>query len=446
MLQLLQRLVEEDPTRSDSWRLIGRIHQKNGQLTEALAAFSRALETQPDNIAAHFDLAELLTEAGKEASANGHYDMVMKLGPDSSYAAELVERGLRPAVSAATQTEAMPENATTNAAYWESIDIPFEEIEQAGFQIQTFDGSDDLLRRLQQLDADAASDFNHLRAFVELGTMYNTNVSLTPISRELTGGKAASAQLFLSPEVEWIAVRHDSWRIGPLARGYFTVNESSFESLNLASFQPGSFIERDFLWGESQLTGRLDYVYSLDFLDAERFADRHAVTASLTNVLPDSDVVYSYLTTSYSDFANDGIDPDVDSLDGISVTAGVSRFFRTDWQYMPTWSLGADFEHADTQGDDYRYTAVTLHGDTTIQLLESVSFIPTFGVGYRDYGDFTGAVNRDELTWRAGARLKWQVRPNLSISAIIGHDRFASDNEQFDTQRTQAGIVATFMH
>jgi len=438
MMQLLQQMVKEDPGRSDSWRLIGRIHRKNERLPEARASFQKALETQPDNVAAHFDFGDMLKETGELAEANEHYDQVMELAPDSSYAEKLVDRGIR-----TTPTGKPSRNFAQTAIWSEGAD---SEILPTGYEIQTFDGSDDLSRRLLQLETEAPIAPNRTRAYIELGSLYNTNVSLTPISRELTGRESASAQLFLSPDVEWIALRRDSWRAGALGRGYFSWNESEFQSLNLSSFQPGVFAERDFERGDNQLIGRLDYVYSIDFLDSESFGNRHSVTASVTSILPESDVIYGYVTTSISDFANDGLNPDVDSLDGLSITTGISRFFQTDLRLLPRWSLGVDLEHADTRGADFRYSAITLHGDATIPISEKLSFIPAAGIGYREYGDFTGPVNRDEITGRIGAKLKWQVREKLSISAIVGYDRFASDNEQFDTQRTQAGVVLTFLH
>lgn len=440
MMQLLQRMVEEDPGRSDSWRLIGRIHRKNDRLPEARDSFLEALRTQPDNVAAHFDLGDLLEEAGEFAEASQHFDQVMSLAPHSSYADKLVDRGIRQAPPGEPPLNDM------DSADWDQEAGTNTDVTPVGFEVQTFDGADDLSRRLLQLEAEAPIVPNRTRAYVELGTMYNTNVSLTPISRELTGGESASAQLFLSPDVEWIALRRESWRAGTLGRGYFSFNESNFQSLNLSSFQPGVFAERDFEIGSNQIIGRLDYVYSIDFLDSESFGNRHAVTASVTTILPQSDVIYGYVTTSMSDFANDGINPNVDSLDGVSVTTGISRFFQTDLRLLPRWSLGLDLEHADTTGADFRYNAVTLHGDATVRVLEKVSFIPTAGIGYREYGDFTGPVNRDELTGRIGAKLKWQVREKLSISTVVGYDRFASDNDQFDTQRTQAGLVFTFVH
>jgi tetratricopeptide (TPR) repeat protein len=457
MLSLLQQMVAEDPTRADSWRLIGRIHRQHNRVPEAIDAFRRALAQQPDNAAAHHDFGELMAQLGDHSAAAFHFDQVMLLAPSSSYAARLVERGIRPPPRMAAPV-GMPIMAPPPAGIpnllggsgptWGAEDVAANgarDLTTVGYEIQTFDGADDLERRLNQLESDVASPAKTVRAFVELGALYNTNVALTPISRELTGNAAASFQGFLSPDLEWIALSAGRWRSGPLLRGYFTVNEDDFRSLNLASFQPGAFLERDASWGASEVIGRVDYVYSLDLLDGDRFGDRHALTASLTTILPEADVIYAYVTASRSEFAEDGADPAVDSLDGTAVSGGVSRFFQTGWELLPTWSLGADAEWADTEGADFRYRAVNLHGDTTFQLTERLSFTPRGGIGYRNYPDFTGPVSRDELTWRASGRLRWRWTEWLSTSAVVNHDRFASDNEEFDTERTEAGVVLTLL-
>ncbi len=437
MLTLLQNMVRDDPTRSDSWRIIGRIYKKRNQLSLARQAFEQALEVQPDNIAAHADIGDLLSDLGENEAARVHYADVMSLGPDSSYAADLVERGICEAPS-------MKSNSASSGT--KIGDDELDSINLIGYEIQTFDGADDLERILDVIESDTQTPTDQLRTVFEIGTLYNTNLSLTPISRSLRTGDGASAQLFINPSIEWIAFNNASWRAGPLGRGYFTFNEGSFESLNLASFQPGLFLERDLELGDRPVVGRLDYVYGIDLLGGSHFGDRHSVTASLTAILPDSDAVYGYFTTSNSNFKQDGTVPAVESLDGFAYTAGISRFFTTDSKWVPTWTLGTDLEHAATRGADFRYTAANLHTDATLQFNDAVSLTPRAGVGYRHYPDFTGIVDRDELTWRIGARLKWQCTKNFSVSAVVGYDRFASDNEQFDTNRTEAGIVFAFTH
>ncbi len=302
-------------------------------------------------------------------------------------------------------------------------------------------------RRLRELDLEVAAPDRRWQVFLEFGSLYNTNVTLAPISRQLTGSEEASFQGFFNPDIQWIAVSHGPWRMGPLVRGYFTLNEGDHRSLDLASFQPGVFVERDLPSdNENEFIGRLEYVYSLDLFGGSTFGDRHGLTASLSTILPEGDVIYSYFNANYTDFANDGPTPAIDSLDGLALATGVSRFFNTGWQRVPTWSLGGDVEWANTRGADYRFLAVALYANTTFQLAPKLTFIPRMGVGYRDYGDFTGPVDRNELNWRASSRLQWQWTETLSISAVVGHDRFASDHQAFDSQRTEAGIVFSVVY
>jgi hypothetical protein len=160
-------------------------------------------------------------------------------------------------------------------------------------------------------------------------------------------------------------------------------------------------------------------------------------------IRPDLDVIYTYITASFTDFVDDGAIATETSLDGPSITGGVSRFFQTKISWLPTYTLGVDLESADTRGSDFRYRAITAHGGMTFQLHERWRLIPTAGLGYRDYYAFTGAPSRDEVTSRIHLRLQYQMNTTTSVSLVSGYDRFASDNELFDAQRTQAGIVIT---
>lgn len=418
LLPLLQEMVADDPTRADTWRLIGRIHRKQKHFELAEDSFLKTLALQPDNAAAHYDLAELYDATGKNEQAEQHYDEVMRLAPASKYAKKLVALGIR---------RAPVENA----------------VRPASFELQTFDGSDDLNRRVEQISNDKQS-LDRVRAFIEFGALYNTNMGLTPISRELTLSQGAGFQGFFSPDIEYQSIQGDAWRAGPLMRGFFTANEGNFSTPNLASFQPGVFIERDLpSFSDNDMIGRVDYVYSLDLLGGTRFGDRHAINGSLTAIPNDNNVLYSYITANLSNFANDGVNPAVDSLDGTSITAGFSRFRMTDWKFVPTWSTGVDFESTNAEGADFRYHLVNLHHNVTFQLTKRLTFVPDTAIGYRNYYDFTGSPSRDEVTIRVGAKYKLKITDNLAMSAVINHIRFASRNESFDAERTEAGIVFT---
>lgn len=262
----------------------------------------------------------------------------------------------------------------------------------------------------------------------------------------MTGDGPASFQGFLSPDLEWGAWRSESWRAGPLARGYFTVNEGPFSSLNLASYQPGAFFERTAAWGETPIVSRLEYVYTLDLLGENRFGERHALTASWMFLPLDGATTYTYITASQSDYADDGANPTVTSLDGPAISAGFSRFYQTALPAMPTWSWGVDLQSAMTDGDDYRYLGAAIHGDCTLRLSDRWTFIPSANLGYRDYSDFTGTPSRNELTSRLSGKLRWQCNDFWSVSLVVSYDRFSSPNPDFDADRIEAGMLATLLY
>lgn len=427
MLAYLQSRVAADPGHAESWRLIGKLELKRGNATAAMAALNHALELAPSDAAVHFDLGELLETSGDQAAADEQFRLVGLLAPQSQYTKTLIASG----------KIAAPPNEDANFLQSDGM------IEQVRFEIQTFDGSDDLEERFHELEAEAAIIPKSLRASVELGGLYNSNVTLTPISRELINSDASSFQAFASPDLEWIAKRGEAWRVGTVARGYFTINDSEFSSFNLASFQPGAFYERDFTYGENEWIAKVEYLYSFDMLGGTRFGDRHGLTASLIVIRPDLDVIYGYMNTSFSQFDDDGDDPSVTSLDGPATTIGISRFFQTGMERLPTYSLGVDASTANTEGADFRYNAINAFTDTAITINEFWSFVPSAGVGFRDYGDFTGLVNRDEVTWRVSGKLVWSPYDQLSLAGLLGHDRFASENDEFDAERTQVGIITT---
>lgn len=454
MLALLERRVAEDPGRADCWRLIGRIHRQRGAMAEAEAAFRRALEVQPENAAAHCDYGELLFHQGDRPSAVWHFEQVFRLAPQSSYAQHLAQQGFQPpprppfnaepARSAEQLTRLPPVTPIPALAAPADAESAATAL-PAAYEIQSFDGGTQFERGLNQLEA-AASGPQPLRAFVEFGALHNSNITLTPTSRELTGAGPASFQGFLSPDLEWVARRGEQWRLGPLARGYFTVNEGGYSDLNLASFQPGAFLERDAAWGDAALIGRMEYVYTLDLLGSNRFGERHALTASLMMLPADSDVLYGYVTVSQSDFADDGVDPAVTSLDGPAITVGLMRLVQTSAPVVAGWSYGVDFQAADTEGADYRFVGIAFHGEVTLRLAERWTFLPSGNLGYRSYGDFTGPVSRNEFTSRIAGRLRYQVSDAWSLSLVAAYDRFASPNDDFDGDRTEAGFVVTLVY
>jgi tetratricopeptide (TPR) repeat protein len=469
MLDLLLQRVAANPNHSESWRSLGRLQSTLGDTGAAIESNRRAIALDPFNAAAHFDLGQLMLAVGQAVPAQSHFDQVFAIAPTSNYANELLQQGIQatappagppvpanpPSGGLADPNGFAPASLAPPTPAWDPQEDPFGRnlmlfesgplVTAASYEIQSFDGADDLQQRVNQIENSVTPPVGRLRVFLESGVLYNTNITLTPISRELAQSDKSSFQAFANPDIDWKWIQSETFRAGPLMRGYFTANESEFQQFNLASFQPGFFAERDTRWGASEAILRGEYVFSNDFFDGDAVGNRHAATASMTLIRPSLAAYYGYLTVAQSDFANDGTLPSQTSLDGTTVTAGISRFFQTGWRRLPMHALGIDFESAMTEGDDYRYQSVNLHGSTGWLITERLKFIPTWGVGYRDYGDFTGAVSRNELFWRAHGRLQLTLSPKWSVSAVCGHDRFASKNEDFDTQRTEGGLVVTFM-
>lgn len=428
VMRLLLKRIEDRPNHSDSWRLLGSYQSKHSDLASALRSLVKALQLDPENAAAHFDYGKLLFENGEADQAREHFQQCVSLAPETDYANRIEQNGW---------LANLGDRPSLN-----SID-DWLQVQPAGYRIQTFDGADDLERTVDRLESDADPTLRRIRFFFETGVLYNSNVSLTPISRELINEQAESFQWLANPEIEWIALQRRQWRSGFLSRGFLTVNESTQSEFDLASLQAGGFVERDLVAFNCDWTARLDYVYSLDHQGNRRFGDRHSMTASIIQIRPDLDILYGYVTASVSDFADDGLVPTTSSLDGPSVSAGISRFFQTNLDRMPTFALGIDLETADTEGSDFRYRGVTTYGECTLQISQRLQLIPSAGTGCRDYFAFTGLVPRDEWTWRVQGKLRWQATEHAAISWVAGHDRFASDNEQFDAERTQGGMLMT---
>lgn len=448
LLIYLTARARKNPQHSDTWRLLGNRQTALRNPLAALDALERALELDPHNAAAHHDLGRVLQSIGDNVGADHHFRQCVICAPRSDYASSLREAGLvqlpEPLNSdRATNQASNVANLGTNDRATERNDSL--EAATIGYRIQTFDGADDSERRLDQLRSDATPPLKRLRLFVESGLLYNSNVSLTPISRELANVKAESLQALFNPELEWIALHRDTIRAGTIGRSFLTVNESDKSSLNLSSVQPGLFVERDFLWKDCELIARIEYLYALDLLGSSRLGDRHSATASLITISPDLKVTYAYVTASNSQFRDDGFNPGSDSLDGPSVTGGLTRFYRTPISWLPTYNLGLDLETASTEGSDFRYRAVTGHGETTVAFRSNWQWLTSWGVGYRDYYSFSGPVNRDQLTWRLQAKLRWQYNDPIAFALFAGHDRFASDNVEFDAERTQGGLLMTLL-
>ena len=248
MLEMMQQKVATNPNHSDSWRSLGRIQTALGDADSAIASTRKAIELDAFNAAAHFDLGQLLLQSNRADESRGHFDQVFKIAPTSSYSQQLRDQGIESPTPMPVERSLLKTN-------------PLPAAQLASYEIQTFDGSDDLKQRVDQLESEVENPVNRLRVFFETGVLYNSNVTLTPISRELAQSSGDSFQAFANPDIDWKIIRTQSTRMGPMFRGYFTANESEFTQFNLASFQPGAFAEHDFLIGANEAIGRLEYIF-----------------------------------------------------------------------------------------------------------------------------------------------------------------------------------------
>lgn len=439
MLEYLLKQTTGRPKHSDSWRLLARCYRQLNRYEEARDALDRSLSLDGKNLAALFDAGELALHEGDTAAADKQFQKLLQYGAESDYAERL-----------RTNHPAAASRLTGIVAAIHESEVGSEEsgtLLPISYEIQTLDGADDAEAEFRRRTEQISPALSRLRVFLETGVLYNSNVSLTPTSRELSNpqGNAGGFQLFANPDLEWDALGRGAWRMGPLARGYATINESNLSDFNLTSYQPGAFLERESLWWGTDLIHRAEYAYTLDLLDQEKFADRHSITFALTAIRPSGHFLYSYWTSSFSQFDDDGDTPSVDSLDGVSHSAGLTQFIQLDRRWLQTVNVGISGEMADTEGADFRYKALNLHSGATCPLGLRWAFLPEAGVGYRDYPDFTGTPSRNELTWRVAGRLRWDWTEQTSISLVARHDRFASDHDEFDAERTEGGVVFTLM-
>jgi hypothetical protein len=231
-----------------------------------------------------------------------------------------------------------------------------------------------------------------------------------------------------------------------MSRGYFAVNEQSQSDFDLAALQGGWFVERDLPLLGRDWVGRGDYLYSLDLQGGQRFAERHSLNLSATSISPLGDLLYLFGNFSLSDFAEDGTVSEIESLDGPAFIAGVTRYLQLDYASLKKLRMGADLSSANTEGADYRFFGGGFHGGITLALGERLTFEPEFGLGFRRYDDFTGLINRDEVVWRVAGRLERPCRDGVSVGLVVGYDRFASENELYDAERTEGGLVLNWQY
>lgn len=418
-LAFLESQVASGANNASVWRLLGRAYWQRRRLHLARAAFLQALQADPDSPAANFDYARFLRAQGEDAAAAKHFRRVIELAPGSDYAAQ--------AKTCLAQLSESGENS---------------EVVQAGYEIRRFDGSEQGERHGLPEEVTAADQPFSLR--LELGAVFNSNVALSPISRELVAGDRASAQGFLAPQMEYRLVNREDWRFGPAFAGHFTLNENNFEHFNLQSYRPGVFLEHSRLWGPTILTPRIQYDFTHDEFDGNTFGNRHAVTFSTLLDWNARHNSFVYWSVDRTNFLRDGQFPEVSSQDGWTHLLGASHTLYTDYRYLYSVTAGVDVQWAETTGSNFTYRGVSLYAATVIPLAETWTAELQAGWGYRDYPNFLFTPSRNEHIWRAGAELRKRLSDHVSLSGVFNFDRFVSRNDLFDAERFVTGLVLTF--
>ena len=75
-LQLTRRAVDLDPLNADSWEGLGETEFFMGQLDEAAADCKKALELNPDVLAAHMVLSQIYVMQGRPQDALPEIELV----------------------------------------------------------------------------------------------------------------------------------------------------------------------------------------------------------------------------------------------------------------------------------------------------------------------------------------------------------------------------------
>jgi hypothetical protein len=427
ILQRLQNRVAERSDDAVGWRLLGAVYERHGELTSARDAYGNAVRFDPENAAAHCGLGRVLVSLGDAAAAAPHLQEAVWIAPDSHYAQEA--QTLIDNLGLTRDGSSGDEGAAANDSLF----------------IQPVNFVTDWLKGPALTEDTGLPDQTSALAFsVDMGLQFNSNVELTPISRQLSPLEDGSFQAFLAPDVEYAIIDNSYWRLASQFYGFFNFNEGHLNSYNLEHYEPGVSLERYVLWHDMQLVPHLGYNYSYDAFQGQRYGVRHAVVGSLTALLDGGQSWLAYLQVDQTNFADDGLEPSITSLDGWSYTFGGSYATDVAWSHVDLIRAGVDLQLADLDGSSYSYQGFMLYVSTEIPILWRCLAVIDLGWGYRDFPDFEFSPSRNENIWHFGIDLERPLSERWSITGSLEYDRFASRNELFDADRYVAGAYLTY--
>lgn len=418
VLNHLYQRASERPNDGASWRLLGRALLDRGQFSDAHAALQKAVSLSSDSVAAWFDLGRVYKAVGQTEKAANCYQTVVQLAPESEYGVQAQAELDRQAVLPSSDSG----------------------IEQASFETRTFDGSE-FMDRLEDTDPPIRQLLrDRLDMRMDVGLLYNSNVALAPLSRELSPGKRESFQLFASPDLQLGLFDEGLWRTGPTFRGHFTLNEDRFEQFNLQSYRPGWFAEWFLSSGDRVIVPRVSYEFTHDEFDGDTLGNRHLLLTSLATFWDDVHATFLFYSAEHTNFLNDGILPVVTSQDGWTNTLGLGHDVLMPYANLRLVRAGMDVSRADTDGTDYSYNGFSMFLEGVFPLTNTVELTLKGSWGVRDYFDFEFEPSRNEDIWRGSAELRKRLNQNTSLAAVFSYDRFDSANPLFAAERYLSGV------
>lgn len=420
----LRARVTERPDDGSSWRMLGRCLLQQHRHTEALEILQQAVALSPASAAAHLDLGKTWQALGDSESAAESYRTVMELAPDSDYA----------------------QSAQQALATLRSVAPPQDVIVPADYRIRRFDGSElaDRVEPLRQPETPWWKE--RLSLNLETGVLYNSNVALSPLSRELSSSPSGSAQLFVEPDLLLAVFDETTWRSGPTLRGHFTVNEGNLRQFNLQSYRPGWFVEFFLFRGEQSFVPRVAYEFTHDEFDGSTLGNRHALLTSVAAYWNGEHSSTLFWSIDTSNFLNDGVLPSVTSQDGVTNALGISHDVALPFAHWRLIRGGIEVSHASTTGSDYTFNGVNLFAAAAFPLAAGLELSVTGSVGYRQYPDFEFTPTRDEILWRGGAELRKYFTDHLSGALVFNYDNFDSQNPLFASERFISGVVFDYTY
>jgi tetratricopeptide (TPR) repeat protein len=414
----LRKKVKADPDDAAAWRLLGRACIEEGDWDGAVQALEHALALDNQSAAIYFDYGCVAEHLGRDEIAAAAFNNAIFLAPESEYATEAADR------------LALLESANG--------------IKLASYDIRSFDGSNLIPLILPRQKEDGSYWSDRVNARLDLSAQYNSNVSLAPSSREINTNREASAQGAAAFSFTYAAINTSGFRFGPSFDSDFTLNEPNVREFDLQSYRPGVFADGRWEAGDLIFKPRIAYTYDYDIFDGQTFGNKHSVAVSSGTVWAPTQVSTLYYAFDLNNLMNDGVVPNLSSQDGASNTIGIVHdSINSDW-FWRSFRLGTDFQNVNTQGDNFRYYAVSAYSQTVVALSSTVNLKLRGGYAFRDYPDFQGNPSRNTNIIRAGVELRKFFDHGISVAAFGQYDHFASRNSLYDRTRYLSGVVTTW--